>query len=201
MTYPSTATVSSGLEWLESQDFYELCQQYRHSHEVSGHPGIPTVVEAFERLKLSIADAFVPLSAQSETAPTGAAETFYKERCLKLERELAEANRDVGHLHECLRQAAMQEDSAPSSAAVKAPHDRGALIERVAKALCLHAYPARSLEEAVAPSRELWMRLIPEAEIAVQAMESLPSATTTTSEAEKQNDSLNQLSGPGIYKT
>jgi hypothetical protein len=132
MTYPSTATVSSGLEWLESQDFYELCQQYRHSHEVSGHPGIPTVVEAFERLKLSIADAFVPLSAQSErgetmrhptderslasaVAPTGAAETFYKERCLKLELELAEANRDVEHLHECLRQAAMQEDSAPSA--------------------------------------------------------------------------------------
>jgi hypothetical protein len=70
--------------------------------------------------------------------------------------------------------------SLSSSAAVKAPHERGALIERVAKALCLHAYPARSLEEAVAPSRELWMRLIPEAEIAVQAMESLPSATRFT---------------------
>jgi hypothetical protein len=57
------------------------------------------------------------------------------------------------------------------------PHDRGALIERVAKALCQYAYPARTLDEAVSPSRQLWMRLIPEAEIAVQAMESARSAT------------------------
>jgi hypothetical protein len=66
------------------------------------------------------------------------------------------------------------ERAIPSSTA---PHDRGALIERVAKALCQHAYPARTLDEAVAPSRQLWMRLIPEAEIAVQAMESARSAT------------------------
>ena len=53
-----------------------------------------------------------------------------------------------------------------------APHERGLLIERVAKALCRHAYPTRSLDEAVSPSVEIWMRMIPEAEIAVREMES-----------------------------
>jgi hypothetical protein len=36
------------------------------------------------------------------------------ERVVQLERELAEANRDVTNLHECLRQAALQEDLTPS---------------------------------------------------------------------------------------
>jgi len=51
-----------------------------------------------------------------------------------------------------------------------APHDRGELIDRVAKRLCQHAYPARTLDEYMAPKRELWMRLVPEATIAVDAI-------------------------------
>jgi hypothetical protein len=34
-------------DWLDDKPFYELCQQYRHSHEFS----TPTVVEAYEALK------------------------------------------------------------------------------------------------------------------------------------------------------
>jgi hypothetical protein len=39
----------------------------------------------------------------------------------QLERELAEANRDVTNLHECLRQAALQEDLTPSHVAALTP--------------------------------------------------------------------------------
>lgn len=50
------------------------------------------------------------------------------------------------------------------------PHERGAMIEAVARALCRFSYADRSIEELVAPSRQLWQRLIPEAEVAVSAM-------------------------------
>lgn len=56
------------------------------------------------------------------------------------------------------------------------PHLRGLLIERMAKALCQHAYPARTLDEAVSPSRQLWMRMIPEAELALQAVDDFTKA-------------------------
>lgn len=42
--------------WLESQDFYELCQMYRHSQEWRPVPGALTVTEAFERLKDEISN-------------------------------------------------------------------------------------------------------------------------------------------------
>lgn len=35
------------MDWLDGQDFYELCQQYRHAQEWTQ----PTVVEAFWSLK------------------------------------------------------------------------------------------------------------------------------------------------------
>lgn len=54
------------------------------------------------------------------------------------------------------------------------PHERGALIEKVAIALCKHFYAGRSFDEYVAPGRELWQRLIPEAEIAIQAIFGAP---------------------------
>jgi hypothetical protein len=51
-----------------------------------------------------------------------------------------------------------------------APHERGALIERIAKALCRFRHTPRSVEEAVAPGRELWMRYVPDAEVVIEAL-------------------------------
>lgn len=61
---------------------------------------------------------------------------------------------------------------------MNAPHEQGALIERVAKALCRFRHTPRSVEEAVAPGRELWMRYIPDAEVAIAAMSSAPEGET-----------------------
>jgi len=36
---------------LDSQDFYELCQEYRWSRRVLPHPNMPTPSQAFERIK------------------------------------------------------------------------------------------------------------------------------------------------------
>ena len=59
---------AAGLTWLESKDFYELCQNYRHAQDIAPRaPGMDSAVEAFERLKLAIADAFVPTDADSES--------------------------------------------------------------------------------------------------------------------------------------
>lgn len=61
------------------------------------------------------------------------------------------------------------------------------LVERVAKALCRHAYPSRSLDEALSPTNQLWQRLIPEAEIAVAAIVgSSDSCSTNTPEVPKR---------------
>lgn len=38
-------------DWLDEQDFYELCQQYRHSVEWQRGKGDLTVANAFEALK------------------------------------------------------------------------------------------------------------------------------------------------------
>lgn len=38
------------MSWLEEQDFYEMCQRYRHSTEFTD----PTTVDAFEALKAHI---------------------------------------------------------------------------------------------------------------------------------------------------
>jgi len=42
-------------EWLESQEFYELCQDYRHAGDIQPvHQFLPTAAEAFETLKREI---------------------------------------------------------------------------------------------------------------------------------------------------
>jgi len=42
--------------WLESQDFYELCQNYRHARDIKPHrEGADTAAGAFERIKREIA--------------------------------------------------------------------------------------------------------------------------------------------------
>ena len=42
-------------EWLQSQEFYELCQQYRHARDIApSSKGLLTAAEAFENLKQEI---------------------------------------------------------------------------------------------------------------------------------------------------
>lgn len=38
-------------DWLDDQDFYEMCQQYRHAQDAVARPGFLTAAEAFEALK------------------------------------------------------------------------------------------------------------------------------------------------------
>ena len=41
--------------WLRSQEFYELCQRYRHARDVvAAGSGLPTASEAFEELQREI---------------------------------------------------------------------------------------------------------------------------------------------------
>ena len=47
-------------DWLESRDFYELCQNYRMATDVVAPKGHDTASEAFERLKLTIMDHAYP---------------------------------------------------------------------------------------------------------------------------------------------
>lgn len=47
---------------------------------------------------------------------------------------------------------------------------RPAIVQSVAKALCRRSYTGRDIAEIVAPSRELWQRMIPEAEYAVESV-------------------------------
>lgn len=42
------------MDWLDEQDFYEICQQYRHSNEFKRWSTQMTTVEAFEALKTFI---------------------------------------------------------------------------------------------------------------------------------------------------
>lgn len=42
--------------WLESKDFYDLCQNYRHARDIKPHrEGADTAAGAFERIKREIA--------------------------------------------------------------------------------------------------------------------------------------------------
>jgi hypothetical protein len=129
--------------------------------------------------------------APSAVAPTGAAETFYKERCLKLELELAEANRDVVHLHECLRQAAMQEDSAPSSGA---PIGYAVVMEN-GEGPFVGCYRSKDIAEECRGRQPASHN-----DVVIPVYASLQSAIRGKT-AEEYSDTLNQLSGPGIRKT
>ena len=51
---------------LESRDFYELCQEYRHSQE--GREGMPTPGECFENLKKYILTGELPWPSFEEAA-------------------------------------------------------------------------------------------------------------------------------------
>ena len=46
-------------EWLDSEEFYNLCQEYRHAHILDQHG----VVQKFDALKDAISSKFSELSA------------------------------------------------------------------------------------------------------------------------------------------
>lgn len=43
-------------DWLDEQEFFEVCQSYRHAEDISGALPGPTPSEAFEALKKYIRD-------------------------------------------------------------------------------------------------------------------------------------------------
>jgi len=51
-------------DWLDSEEFYNICQLYRHAHDAPDGSvrldGFPTAVQAFERLKDEIAQHYGP---------------------------------------------------------------------------------------------------------------------------------------------
>ena len=52
---------------LDGQDFYELCQQYRHSNEIPPHPSLPNVVQAFDNLREYIKTGKLPWPSYERT--------------------------------------------------------------------------------------------------------------------------------------
>ena len=51
--------------WLDSQDFYELCQAYRHAEQRGVLlPGMPTAAQAYENLQAGIRAAIREGSAK-----------------------------------------------------------------------------------------------------------------------------------------
>lgn len=53
----TTQTVAPNVD---GQNFYELCQQYRHSKEIMPHPGLPNTVQAFDNLREYIKTGKLP---------------------------------------------------------------------------------------------------------------------------------------------
>ena len=47
--------------WLDSREFYELCQQYRWARDAIALPGMLTAAEAFEELKRQIRNKIPPM--------------------------------------------------------------------------------------------------------------------------------------------
>ena|SRR3990167_1328122 len=52
---------------LDGQDFYELCQQYRHSKDIPPHPSLPNVVQAFDNLREYIKTGKLPWPSYERT--------------------------------------------------------------------------------------------------------------------------------------
>ena len=51
-------------ERLDSQDFYEICQQYRHARDINALPGAITATEAYEALKQHVCALLAEAVAQ-----------------------------------------------------------------------------------------------------------------------------------------
>lgn len=61
-------------------------------------------------------------------------------------------------------------------------------VELVAQALCRHAHPARTIDEALSPNVVLWQRFVPEAQIAVDAMRKFVKPSSVTPIADPGGD-------------
>ena len=65
-------------EWLDSQDFYELCQQYRHAQDLLPRaPGLLTAAQAYEELKRQIRERALSLESVREEALASLKECTY----------------------------------------------------------------------------------------------------------------------------
>ena len=53
---------------VDGQDFYELCQQYRHSKEIMPLPSIPNTVQAFDNLRRYIKTGALPWASYEREA-------------------------------------------------------------------------------------------------------------------------------------
>ena len=55
---------------VDGQNFYELCQQYRHSKELMSHPSLPNTVQTFNNLREYIKTGKLPWpSYEADEAP------------------------------------------------------------------------------------------------------------------------------------
>lgn len=55
---------------VDGQDFYELCQAYRHSKEISLHPSMPNTVQAFNNLREYIKAGKLPWPSYERSTDT-----------------------------------------------------------------------------------------------------------------------------------
>jgi len=63
------------VKWLDSQEFYEWCQQYRHAKDLIGNP---TAAQAFDALRAEIARQAAMQTRTLEAACEGMAEALEK---------------------------------------------------------------------------------------------------------------------------
>jgi hypothetical protein len=54
---------------VDGQDFYELCQEYRHSKELSPRPKVPNTVQAFDNLRAYIKTGKLPWPSYEKADP------------------------------------------------------------------------------------------------------------------------------------
>ena|SRR5690348_2122484 len=54
---------------VDGRDFYELCQQYRHSKEIMPHPSLPNTVQAFNNLREYIKTGKLPWPSYESDSP------------------------------------------------------------------------------------------------------------------------------------
>jgi len=63
---------------VDGQDFYELCQAYRHSQEIAPHPNLPNTVQAFNAIRDYIKTGRLPWPSY-ERGPDGEATALLRE--------------------------------------------------------------------------------------------------------------------------
>ena len=65
---------------VDGRDFYELCQEYRHSKEIMPHPSLPNTVRAFDNLRDYIKTGKLPWLSYEDDTPISHAHQSTKEK-------------------------------------------------------------------------------------------------------------------------